>query len=129
MSRSFSLRGQLFHQRPRAEPGVAGPPALAISERLNLDTFSLKAHFGGPNLVVLQVAGADFGRARKYVVGRTMDNVHPGLGASDPFSVLIESKCDICGIKLPVADLLPDAMRTTKYRMRIPASKESALHA
>jgi hypothetical protein len=53
--------------------------------------------------------------------------VYPRLGASDPFSVFIESKRDIGGIKLPVADPLPRTMRTTKYWMRIPASKESAI--
>ena len=39
------------------------------------------------------------------------DNVYPGLGASDPLSVLIESKRDVGGIKLPIADPLPGAIR------------------
>jgi hypothetical protein len=98
-----------------------------MSERLNLDTFSLKTHFGRPNLVVLQVACADFGHAREFVVSRARDNVYPSLGASDPLSVLIESKRDIGGIKLPIADPLPGTMRATEYRMRIPASKESTI--
>ena len=51
--------------------------------------------------------------------------MYPRLGAADPFSVFIESKRDIGGIKLPVADPLPRTMRATKYRMRIPASSDS----
>src|SRR5208337_4168375 len=98
-----------------------------MSERLNLDTFSFKTHFGRPNLFVLQVTNADFGHVRELVVSRTSGNVYPGLGASDPLSVLIESKRDIGGIKLPIADLLPGTMPAIEYRMRIPASKESAI--
>ncbi len=98
-----------------------------MSEWLNLDTFSLKTHFGRPNLVILQVACTDFGHARELVVSRASDYVYPGLGASDPLSVFIESKRDIGGIKLLIADPLPCTMRATEYRMRIPASKESAI--
>ena len=61
-----------------------------MSEGLNLDTFSLKTHFGRPNLIILQVACADFGHARKFVVSRARDNVYSSLGASDPFFVLIK---------------------------------------
>jgi len=98
-----------------------------MSEWLNLDTFSLKTHFGRPNLIILQVACADFGHARKFVVSRARDNVYPCLGVSDPLSVLIESKRDISCIKLPIADPLPGTMRATENRMRIPASKESTI--
>jgi hypothetical protein len=98
-----------------------------MSERLNLDTSSLKPHFGRPNLFVLQIASADFGHARELVIARAGDNVYPGHGASDPLSVLIESKRDIGGIKLPIADPLPGTMPATEYRMRIPASKESTI--
>ena len=98
-----------------------------MSERLNLDTFSLKTHFGRPNLVVLQITYADFGHAGELVVSRARDNVYPGLGAADPLSVLIESKGDLGGIKLLSAAPLPGAMPATEHRMRIPASKESAI--
>ena len=98
-----------------------------MSEWLNLDTFSLKTHLGRPNLLVLQVTYADFGHAREVVASRARDNAYPGHGASDPLSVLIESKRDIAGIKLPIADPLPGTMRATEYRMRIPASKESTI--
>ncbi|HVS25879.1 MAG TPA: hypothetical protein VHE58_00990 [Burkholderiales bacterium] len=98
-----------------------------MSEWLYLDTFSLKTRFGRPLLVVLQVACADFGHAREFVVARALDNVYPGHIASDPLSVLIESKRDIGSIKLPVADALPGTMRAAEYRMRIPASKESTI--
>jgi hypothetical protein len=40
-------------------------------------------------------------------------NVYPRLGASDPFSVLIESKRNVGGIKLFIADPLPRTMRAT----------------
>ena len=98
-----------------------------MSERLNLDTSSLKTYFGRPNLIVLQIACADFGHARELVVARASNNMYPGLGASDPLSVLIESKRDIRRIKLLIADPLPGTMPATEYRMRIPASKESTI--
>ena len=49
--------------------------------------------------------------------------------ASILLSLLVTAllKRDIGGIKLPVADPVPRTMRATKYRMRIPASKESAI--
>jgi len=53
--------------------------------------------------------------------------VYPGLGASDPISILIESKRDIGGIEPPISDPLPCTMRATEYRMRVPASKESTI--
>ena len=53
--------------------------------------------------------------------------MYPSLSASDPLSALIESKRDIGGIKLPVAHPLPRTMRATEYRMRIAASKKSAI--
>jgi hypothetical protein len=98
-----------------------------MSERLNLDTPSLKTYFGRPNLVVLQIACADFGDARELVVTKAEDNVYPGLGASDPISVLIESKRDVGGIELPISDLLPGTMCATEHRMCVPASKESTI--
>jgi len=91
-----------------------------MSERLNLDTFSLKTHFGRPNLIILKIACADFGHARKFVVSRARDNVYSSLGASDPLFVLIKPKRDIGGIKLPIADPLPGTMPATEYRMRVP---------
>jgi hypothetical protein len=98
-----------------------------MSERFDLDTFSLKTHFGRSNFLVLQIACAHFGHARELVVARASNNVYPSLGASDPLSVLIESERDIRGIKLPISNPLPGTMRATEYRMRVSASKESSI--
>jgi hypothetical protein len=53
--------------------------------------------------------------------------MYPSLSASDPLSALIESERDIGGVKLFIAHTLPGTMRATEYRMRISASKKSAI--
>jgi len=98
-----------------------------MSERLDLDTLSLESRFRRALLLAVQIEYAHLGHTRELVIARALDNVYPGLIASDPLSVLIESKRDIGSIKLPVADALPGTMRATEYRMRIPASKESTI--
>jgi len=104
-------------QRPRQEATL----------RLNLDTFPIKTHFGGPDLLVLQVTCADFGYDGELVVSSAGDNINQGIRAAYPLSVLIESKRDIGGIKLPIANPLPGTMPAAEYRMRIAASKESTI--
>jgi len=103
-------------------------PAIRwISERLYLNPFPFKARLGRSNLLVLQVTCTYFGYTHEVIVSRPSDDMYTGLGASNPLSGLIESKCDIGGIKLLIAGPLPRPVRTTEYGMRIPASKESTI--
>lgn len=86
---------------------MAGVKDGRLSEWLNLNSFSIKTHFGHPNLMVLQFACADLGHARKFVVSRAGNNVYSSLGASNPLLVLIKSKREIGGLKLLDAEPLP----------------------
>src|SRR6185503_6495870 len=82
--------------------------------------------FGCTGLIVLQVTRADFRDASKLIRSRTRDNMYSSLGASDPFSALIKSECDVGRIEFLPASL-PRTMTTAKHRMRVSAPKESPI--
>ena len=98
-----------------------------MSERLDLDTFSLKSRFRCALLLAIWIEYADLGQTRELVLVGTVRDAYPGLLASDQLPVLVKPPRDVCRIKISVADSLPRAMGHTERRMCIATSKKRSV--
>jgi len=96
-------------------------------KRLDLDTFPFQTRFRGAYLVILQIARADLGSPAELIESGTGNNTDPSLLAPSPFSALIKTKSDISRVIFFIAYQFPRTMTATEHRMRVSASKESAV--
>ena len=103
------------------------PSTDVTSERLNLDTFSLKSRLARSLLATLQIEQSDLRQTRELVLAGTVGNANPGLLASNQLPVFVKPPRDIRRIKIPVADSLPGAVGHAEHRVRIATSKKRSV--